>query len=573
LASILFFPVNSLYAQPQEELTVSIDADAKAIPLPGIFKPNLDLSGRGARYQLAWPQSLAAKEKLDLWKKDIGFSGFYRIQYNLWEITQLEKEAQPEFLANIEAVIKSVNDAGGVVILDLFGTPPGMGRILDKNSAPLNLEAFKELVKDAMRRLSCEKKYNIWYEAWNSPDLGDFFLGKRQEYFELYRVVAEAAKELRAETGTKIIIGGPGASAWFQNLGSNTVFTPERSLIYELIKYCYSYRLPLDFISWHGYSSDPLLDCQGTIYGKNPQGLIREWLGYFHFDSSTPLIVDEWNFDRDMNMAAERAEKSYIGASYIPSRLESMYRSGLDNQVYFCLEDFQNNKEGVKRNPGVFSFENAKAAGKSRAKAAYNIFKMLSLLGNSLLEVKLEDNFAGVIPTKSRDYLVLLIYNYIDPDSSLNYLSRNIIYLNDSERQALLNIIKSERLERILAGALSLSELHISNRLKGFFASAIEIGDTAKKYSALSRKLKLSIKGLQGAYLYSRYEVSSGCSYDCAFTPAEEKEINFDKVYEGQLELAPYSVQLLVFKKKPAEAQAVPAAAVAGEPKKNAEGK
>jgi len=568
-------------AQFKEQLEIEVDANSKTIPLPKIYRPNMDLSGQGFNRDPSWPQTLAAREVLDNWQKDIGFKGFYRLQYNLWEISQLEKDkpAQNALLNSYEALIKSVSDSGGVVILDLFGTPAGMGNVLDKNSPPHNLKAYKQLVKTVMRNLSCDKKYNIWYEVWNAPDLDDFFLGKRQEYFNMYRVVAEAVKELRQETKANIRLGGPGTSCWFQNLEPNTIFNPERSLIYELIKYCYSYRLPLDFICWHAYSCDPLADKQDTLYNKSSVNLIRDWMEYFGFDRNTPLVIDEWNFDRNANQSPARGEKSYIAASYIPSRLKAMASAGLDQQIYFALEDFQVPKEGINRNLGVFSFDAEHTSYKGSAKAGYNVFRMLGALGENLLEAKLNDDFIGIIPTKSESALVLLIYNYIDPEIAVNQISRNIIYLNSAQRKVLLNIIKSDRLDKILSGSLSLDSLRMDEKVRGIFKVAMEMDALGKKFSSTSRKVKLSVKGYKEIYSYSRYVVAAPCSFDCAFKPAEEKEIDFNQPVTIDLDLAPYSVQMLIFKKKPVEAPLAETKPVAetkiaaADAKKNAEGK
>jgi len=558
------FQENS-FAQFKEQLEIELDANSKTTALPAIYQPNMDLSGQGFNRDASWPQTLAAKGVLESWQKDIGFKGFYRLQYNLWEISQLEedKTALLALLNNYETLIKTINDAGGVVILNLFGTPAGMGNVLDKNSPPHNLKAYKQLIKTTIRNLSCEKKYNIWYEVWSAPDLDDFFLGKRTEYFNMYRMVAEAVKELRQETKINIRLGGPGSSCWFQNLESNTIFTPERSLIYELIKYCYSYRLPLDFICWHAYSSDPSADKQDTVYNKPVVSLIRDWMEYFRFDRNTPLIIDEWNFDRNTNLAPERAEKAYVTASYIPSRLKAMVREGLDYQTYFALEDFQVVKEGLNRNLGVFTFDAEHTSYKGGAKASYNVFRMLRLLGRNLLVTKFNDQFVGIIPTKSEDALILLIYNYIDPEVAVNHISRNVVYLNSAQRKVLLNIIKSDRLDKILSGALSLDSLRMDSKVRGIFNSAMEMDALAKKLSSVNRKVKLLIKGYKEIYSYSRYVVSAPCSFDCAFKPTEEKEIDFSQPVAIDLDLAPYSVQMLIFKKKPldlpaAESQPAP---------------
>lgn len=549
----LFFLSSTCFAQVPDELDFNLDFSSPTVSLPKIYKSNIDLSGRGSHRDTTLPQTIAAKDARNAWQTDLGFGNFYRLQYNLWEIQQLDNDtaAQEKLLANYEEAIKKISDSSGTVILNLFGTPSGLGRVLDANSAPHNLKAYKELIKKTIRRLSCEKKYNIWYEVWNAPDLDDFFLGSKSEYLNLYRIVAEAVRELRQETKIKIPLGGPSVTAWFRNIQPNNILSPENSLIYELIKYCYSYRLPLDFISWHAYSSDPQEEKQDTIYNKSFIKLIREWLTYFHFDNNIPLIIDEWNFDGIANISPKRGKDAYIAASYIPARLKNMYEAGLDNQIYFCLEDFGGNKPGVTRNLGIYSFDLKNAESKGYVKCGYNIFRMLNLLGQDLFPARLNDEFVGAISTRSAEYLAILIYNYIDPQAAMNYLSRNIVYLAKAERKAALNIINSDRMRKILSNQIDMSTLRLSPKTKEMFGRAIELNGLANKFSKANRKIKISLKGLKNTYILSRYVVDDKCSRDCEFKPREQKDVDFNQDYVQMLELSPYSAQLLVFKKKP----------------------
>ncbi|MDP2940800.1 MAG: hypothetical protein Q8N85_00890 [Candidatus Omnitrophota bacterium] len=539
------------FAQQSDDLEFTLDVNSAAVPLPKIFRPNIDLSGRGYSREPSWPQALAARETLDTWGKDIGFNGLFRLQYNLWEINQLakDKEAQNKLLSNYDTIFKEVTDAGGIVILNIFGTPAGLGRVLDKKSAPWDLRAFKELVKALMRDLNCQKRYNIWYEVWNAPDLEDFFLGRKQEYLNLYRVVAESAQELEEETKAHILVGGPSTSWWFQNFADNTILTPEHSLIYELIKFCYRNRLPLDFISWHGFSSDPAVEKENTIYKKSALGLIRNWLSYFNFGRDIPLIVDEWNFDLNANVLAERKEKSNVAASYLLSRIKNMSEAGLTLQVYFCLEDFDNNRDGLTRNVGIFD--------QGQPKAAYNAFRMLHNLGNEMFSPKSGDEFSGVIATKSPGAVQLLIFNYSDPRIAVDYLAKNFSRLSGKERKVLLRLINSEKLDDILARRLSISGLRATRRAKALLKNALELEERAGRFKSRNRNLKLTLKNLKaGAYLYSRYSLDASCGAGCAFAPAEEKDVAVAAggLYQEALSLNPYSAQLLILREKPPEA-------------------
>jgi hypothetical protein len=551
----------SSFAQ-DDDLELNLDFSGHSVILPKTFLANIDLSGRGFHKEITWPQGLAAAEILDSWQKDLGFRGIYRLQYNLWEISQLvkDKESKSKLMANYEAIIKKVTDSGGIVILDLFSTPQGQGKVLDKKSSPVNLKAFKKLVKSYIDDLSCKKRYSIWYEVWSAPDLEGFFIGRQQEYLNLYRTVAESVKELEEQTKIHIPVGGPSTSWWFRNLDGNTIVTPERSLIYELIKFCYHYKLPLNFISWHAYSTDPQTEKEMTSYNKNAARLVRDWLSYFNFEADMPLVVDEWNYDSGANILPERQEKAYIAASYIPARLKNMYEAGIDYQVFFSLEDFHNTREGVTMNVGAFLFEQEAAGYKSGPKSLFNVFKMLNSLGNHLMlsQAKINDDFVGVIPTKNQEDLIILVYNYVDQDIFRNYISRNIALLKEKERRAVIAVIKSDKMQKIMQGTLDPSVLRASNRVKNLFKKAQQLNDTASRFKSMPRNLKVSVKNLKSDnYLYSRFSADEKCVLDCEFKPVEEKDAAVsDNIFQETLSLAPYSVQMIVLRPKPKEAPA-----------------
>ncbi|MCX5714665.1 MAG: hypothetical protein NT033_07675 [Candidatus Omnitrophica bacterium] len=545
------------FSQQSDDVELTLDTSSNTITLPKIFRPNIDLSGRGFNDKKSWPQGVAAPEVLQVWDRDIGFSGFYRLQYDLWEIQELAKDkvAQEGLLNSYDSIIKKISDAGGIVVLDIFGTPAGLGKILDKKSPPIDPRAFKELVKSHMRVLSCEKKYSIWYEVWSAPDTDEFFLGKRQEYLGLYRAVAEAARELENETKTPIPVGGPSVSWWFQDIDGNTIINPERSLIYELIRFCYHYRLPLDFISWHAYSTDPKTEQDITVYKKSGAALIRDWLSYFRFNKHTPFIVDEWNFDSGINLSPARHEKSHIAASFIPARIKNMYEAGIDNQVYFCLEDFQNNSAGVVRNTGAFWYDAESQVYKGAPKTIYNVLRMFSGLGDRLFlaSFKSSDEFVGMLATKKQDEVVLLVYNYIDPDIARSFLSRNIASLSDGERKILLNLVKSNKLDKIIRSESDIAKTQVPRRLKQLLTQAQGLNERAAKFSLSGRTVKLNIKNLKGSFLYQRFTVDSLCGLHCDFIPKEDKTIEINDAYQDTLTLNPYSVTMLVFRKNAAE--------------------
>ncbi len=98
----------------------------------------------------------------------------------------------------------------------------------------------------------CVKRYGIgevrgWkFEVWNEPNIS-FWAGSQDEYFELYRQSALALKKI----DPALQVGGPS--------------TAQLGWIPELIQYCASHGVPLDFVSTHVYPDDP----QKYIFGKD----------------------------------------------------------------------------------------------------------------------------------------------------------------------------------------------------------------------------------------------------------------------------------------------------------------
>jgi len=557
LLALFFFLVISFYIHKFgfsqiKDLEFNLDVNSKTTELPSVFLPNIDLSGRGYHTEVSWPYHLANKEAISRWQSEIGFArGFFRLYFNLWEIEAVKDDAvlQNTIFFNYEKIIKIISDAGGKVILVLYGIPAGWGRVLDKRSVPLELKNWQNYIRRIIYYFSVEKKYNIWYEVWSSPDSEDFFLGTKMDYLNLYEATAKVIKELENKNKLHIPIGGPGTSSWFQNINGNTIFSAEKSLIYELIKFCSQRKLPLDFISWHAFSDDPLIEKELTIYNKYPAELIRNWLKYFHMDDNIPLIISEWNYDSGLNWSEERSEKSYLTASFIPHRLKSMWEAGINYQVYFCLEDFQNNREGLNINRGIFSYS-IDTAYSSNAKSIYNLFLFLSSLGNKFYGCFSLDEFLQVLATRKNGDIIILVSNYIDSHLGRNYIFRHISLLNERDRKILIRLFRSLDLEKLINGSLDLKNFSLSERFKSLLNKAKQLQNKVMLFKDKKRYLKLNLTNLKGTYLYQRYSISKLCVWDCNFLPAEEKIISCTEGYQEDLEINPYSVELIILKKE-----------------------
>jgi xylan 1,4-beta-xylosidase len=149
--------------------------------------------------------------------------------------------------------------------------------------------------------------WNIQYwEIWNEPENRPaMWSGTDDQYFELYRTAAAAIKRRYPD----LKVGGPGIGDTGQTFGG--ALRPSAFLT-AFLDLCRRERLPLDFLSWHCYTDDPielavrarsirrLLDERGLVRTKNH---LNEW-GYLPDKSwngtqrSSTAIVRQRFFDR-----------------------------------------------------------------------------------------------------------------------------------------------------------------------------------------------------------------------------------------------------------------------------------
>ena len=149
-------------------------------------------------------------------------------------------------------------------------------------SPPTDYAKWAELVRATVEhwveRYGLDEVRAWYFEVWNEPNLGPFFRGTRGEYFELYRVTAEAVKSVDPE----LRIGGPATSNFVPDarFDGETEDTTQHEMVLttpdldsldwrpvwldEFLRFCAENDLPLDFVSCHPYPTDWALDGHGN---------------------------------------------------------------------------------------------------------------------------------------------------------------------------------------------------------------------------------------------------------------------------------------------------------------------
>lgn len=158
-------------------------------------------------------------------------------------------------------------------------------------------------------------EYDIKYwEIWNEPDNPQNWTGTKEEYFELYKQTAIYLKDKFPD----IYIGGYAAASCSSEIVS------------EFLQYIKEgEKAPLDFFSWHTYTSNP------WIFWENAKE-VRELLNQNGYEN-TKSILDEWNYletweDLDGAMEVIQSAK---GAAFMASSMIIMQYSSIDASLYY----------------------------------------------------------------------------------------------------------------------------------------------------------------------------------------------------------------------------------------------
>ena len=232
--------------------------------------------------------------------------------------------------------------------------------------------------------------YNIKYwEIWNEPDIGDpMWTGTPEQFFELYKTASLHLKKCFPD----LKIGGP------------AVADPTLSFTGKFLDYAVRNKLPLDFFSWHIYTSDPEKMVERCR-------LVRRMLderGY----KDTESILNEWNYMNESGGAHFSFKRmgTEVGASYVMTAMQRMQDESCDMLMYYCANP------GVSYNGLVFRQEPTKAY------YAFQAWDRLSRYGTqveaeTVITSGVEDTYATAVKGEGNKVAVL-VTRYSDATDS-----------------------------------------------------------------------------------------------------------------------------------------------------------
>ena len=264
-------------------------------------------------------------------------------------------------------------------------------------SPPKSMERWDDLIRHFAQHLV--DRYGIdevsqWYfEVWNEPNI-DFWGGvpRQRSYFELYDHTARALKQV----SPRLRVGGPATAA--------------ASWVDDFLRHAAANKVPVDFVSTHGYADDTVEDLFHTTENipmddrvcravAKVQGQI-----YASAMPHLPLFWTEWNVPGML----EARDTTYVGPALANTVREC---DGTVEMLSFWTFSDVFEEGGPIARP--FGGEFGLRAKGGINKPSYYDYGLLHELGNR----RLANTSANVIVTRATEgSLAIAVWNLVDPD-------------------------------------------------------------------------------------------------------------------------------------------------------------
>jgi hypothetical protein len=291
---------------------------------------------------------------------------------------------------------------GATPLMSLAFKPRALFPVVDQDVVePADYEKWEDLIFQLVRHYKDRGAGIRYWEVGNEPDIGEDggcpYRFKPQNYVRYYQHTAAAIR--RADPEAKV--GGPALAGW------------KSPILPALLEWAAGSNVPLDFVSWHIYSSSPK-EIRGTVEGV--QKLVAR------YPSLRPeKILDEWNMSLGNPSLDPRFQPCFVAEV-----AWQMKDAGLDYSCYYHIRDYAVDRDRFakffspqgasfmarwwNRMPqydGLFDFQNT-------VRPAYFTFKLLSRLGGERLAAESSDPAVHAFLTHDPGYYVhnFLVWNY-----------------------------------------------------------------------------------------------------------------------------------------------------------------
>ena len=281
------FLLHKRRTEPMSTL-VKLQADGPGTPLPHFWEECVGSGHASLALRTDWQEQIAIAHD-ELGMKRVRFHGIFdddmSVAYELWGKAHIG-------FHNVDIIFDHLVAIGMEPFIEMSFMPSCMAsgtqtifHYRGNVTPPKDQGQWRDLCEAFGRHLVRrygEKRVRGWnFEVWNEPNLGGFWAGTQEQYFELYRSAAEGLRAADRE----LKIGGPATArdAW----------------VADLIKFCRDNSLPLDFVTTHHYPTDQALMWEEKAHEKLGYGqrdVIAAWTRDVRKQcGKLPLHYTEWN--------------------------------------------------------------------------------------------------------------------------------------------------------------------------------------------------------------------------------------------------------------------------------------
>lgn len=306
--------------------------------------------------------------------------------------------------SKLDRTIDAVTRTGATPLMSIDIKPHVLFPVIDENVVePNDYPQWEELIFQLVRHYKERGTGIRYWEVANEPDMGEAggcpYRFEPNNYVRYYQHTAAAI--LRADPEARV--GGPALANW------------KSPILPALLDAAARDDVPLHFVSWHTYDSDPL-SIRRTIHGV--QEMVRQRSGLH-----PELVLDEWNMSLARPVQDPRFQPCFVAET-----IWQMIDSGLTYSNYYHIRDYQvearnfsgfMSTQGVafmarwwNRMPqydGLFDYQNT-------VRPAYFALKLLSRMQGERLGLESSDPKVHGFLSHDATYLTdnLLLWNYSD---------------------------------------------------------------------------------------------------------------------------------------------------------------
>jgi len=302
----------------------------------------------------------------------------------------------------LDQSVHEILEAGALPLMTITIKPKVLFPKVDQDIIdPNDYNAWEQLIAHIVSHYKAQGLSGFYWEVGNEGDIGESggspYRFTPENYTRYYQHTIEAI--LKADPTAHV--GGPALARW------------KSPILPALIAFCDKNKVPLNFVSWHIYNSDPKA-IQATI--ESVKALLAQ-----HPAIQAETILDEWNMALSLP-----PENPAIQPAFVAETAWRMKESGLTYSCFYHIRDYHVDRDRFSpffspggasfmaswwnRMPqysGLFDYQNV-------MRPAYFLFELLARVTGDRMAAATDDDAVHAFFSYDKTYRVynLLFWNF-----------------------------------------------------------------------------------------------------------------------------------------------------------------